>query len=240
MTEKKVEGFYQDKSFDQLEKSLGLSFQDKSSLIQAFIHRSFLNEHPDSPLENNERLEFLGDAVLELLVTEYLFHHYQNSEGELTRWRAALVNTKTLSAVAEQFNLSRYLFLSRGEGSGPISRSLLADTLEALIGAIYLDQGMSATKELIEKHILVLLPGIIESVTYLDAKSELQELVQAQGQTAPAYRVLETQGPDHDKHFKVGVFLGQRMIGSGSGQSKQTAEQVAAGEALKLLKKEKA
>lgn len=237
MTEKQIESLYQDKSFHQLEKSLGVSFRSKSSLIQAFVHRSFLNEHPDFPLDNNERLEFLGDAILELLVTEHLFRQYHNTEGELTRWRAALVNTKTLSSVAEKFNFSKYLFLSRGEGSRSVSRSLLADTLEAFIGAAYLDQGMAAVQKFIEQHILILLPGIIESVSYLDAKSELQELIQAGGETSPTYQVLETQGPDHDKQFKVGVFLGQKMISSGTGHSKQAAEQMAAEQALKLLKK---
>lgn len=236
MNQKEIEALYQNQGLDRLEQHLKISFKNKSNLVQAFTHRSFLNEHPSHSLENNERLEFLGDAALEMIVTEYLFRQYSNPEGRLTRWRAALVKTDSLALVAEQLSFSDYLLLSKGERQGPTSRSLLADTLEAFIGALYLDQGLETTRQFINSQILVRLPEIIESAADLDAKSELQELIQSRQKGTLNYQVLETQGPDHKKQFKVGVFLSDQMIGSGSGRSKQAAEQVAAAQALKSLK----
>lgn len=236
MSQKEIEALYQNQGLDRLEQFLKVSFKDKSNLVQAFTHRSFLNEHPGHSLENNERLEFLGDATLEMIVTEYLFRQHPNPEGQLTRWRAALVKTESLAQVAERLGFSDYLLLSKGERRGSTSRSLLADTLEAFIGALYLDQGFEAARQFITDQILVNLPKIIELAADLDPKSELQELVQAHQKETLNYQVLETRGPDHRKQFKVGVFLGGQMIGSGLGRSKQAAEQVAAAQALKSLK----
>ncbi len=238
MDSKEVERWYQENSFGQLEKNLEVEFRDKAKLIQSFVHRSFLNENVDFPLPHNERLEFLGDAVLELAVTEHLYQRYQNPEGELTRWRAALVNTKVLAEVARRFNFQNYLFLSRGESGGKVSEGVLADTVEAFIGALYLDQGKQAVEEFVRRQILELLDNIIETSTYIDPKSALQELVQSRGKETPRYQIMEASGPDHDRQFEVGVFIGEEMAGSGRGRSKQEAEQEAAGQALNFLKKD--
>jgi ribonuclease III len=223
-----------------LQKQIGVTFKDIKLLERAFIHRSYLNEHPKLGLEHNERLEFLGDAVLELVVTDHLYRTYSNPEGDLTNWRSALVKTESLSAVAESLELAQYLRLSRGESKGnDRSRALiLANAVEATIGAIYLDQGYDAAKGFIEEQIVAKLPHILEVGSWVDPKSKFQELAQDKEGMTPAYRVLEEMGPDHDKVFVVGVFIGDKLFGKGEGSSKQAAQQVAATAALKKYAKE--
>lgn len=237
--QKEIIRWYEKEEFQELEKCLGVKFADKAILIQAFIHRSFLNENPNFPLNNNERLEFLGDAALELSITEYLYKNYQNSEGELTRWRAALVNTNILSQLAVKFNFGKYLLSSKGEMATQRSNSILADTVEAFIGALYLDQGRGAVDKFIEKNIASMLTSIIDKVDYIDPKSKLQELIQSQGQSAPRYQIIKAEGPDHDKSFQVGVVIQDKVIGTGIGRSKQEAEQAAAIQALNYFKKDR-
>lgn len=227
------------KQFDLFEKKLGLKFKDKDLLTQAFVHRSYLNENPGFGLDQNERLEFLGDAVLELSVTEFLFKKYpKKEEGELTNWRAALVNAKMLSIVAEELGLNDFLLLSRGEMKelGKARQYILANTFEALIGAIYLDGGYKPSDKFIRTYLLKKLPDIIEKKLYKDAKSYFQEQAQEKTGITPAYKVLKEWGPDHKKNFKVGVFLGDQLIGEGEGDSKQEAEEAAAKEGL-IIKK---
>ncbi len=219
----------------ELEKILGVHFENKDLLLQALCHRSYLNENPDFKLGNNERLEFLGDAVLELIVTEYLFENYpQDPEGVLTNWRAALVNTKILSKTAKELKILDFILLSKGEqnGAGKAKQYILADVFEALTGAIYLDQGYEKAKEFIKEKLLVKLPRIIELELFKDPKSELQEIAQEKRGVTPVYRVLEKDGPDHQKHFKIGVFLGEELLSIGDGQSKKEAEERAAQMAL--------
>ncbi len=226
------------KTFDDLQKQLGLRFNRTELLERAFIHRSYLNEHPKSGLEHNERLEFLGDAVLELAVTDYLYNTYPNPEGDLTNWRSALVKTESLSAVAEQLELDQYLKLSRGEAKGNTrSRALIhANSVEALIGAIYLDQGYVVAQSFILSNIISRLEQILETGSWMDPKSRFQEIAQEREGFTPHYKVLEEMGPDHDKIFMVGVFVGDRLCGKGKGSSKQAAQQVAAAAGLKSYK----
>jgi len=223
-----------DKNLNEFEKKIGIDFINKDLLTQVFVHRSYLNENVGFKLDHNERLEFLGDAVLELVVTEELFKKLPNPEGELTNLRSALVRGKMLSDIASTLGINDYLYLSKGEAkSGGKARQLiLANTFEALTGAIYLDQGYDKAKEFIEKVLLNRLEEIIERKAYLDPKSHLQELSQAQMNTTPSYKVLAEYGPDHDKSFSVGVYLGERLAGEGSGSSKQAAESAAASSAL--------
>ena len=225
------------KEFSILEEKLNLSFKNKDFLIQAFCHRSYLNENPDFYLSHNERLEFLGDAVLELVVTEYLYQNYpQKSEGELTNWRAALVNAKMLSAISQDLGFNDFLLLSRGEEKevGKARQYILANIFEAFIGAVYLDQGYKVSREFIETNLLVKLPEIIEKGLYKDVKSSFQEEAQERVRITPFYRVLEEWGPDHAKHFIVGVYLDSELIAKGEGSSKQEAEEKAAQNALEL------
>jgi len=229
----------QDKKFQTLEAKLGINFNKPEYLVQAFVHRSYLNENRDFPLDQNERLEFLGDAVLELVVTEFLFNEYANPEGELTNWRAALVNAKMLASVAHEIGFEEYLFLSHGESkdAGTKARDyILANTMEALIGAIYLDSGYDMSKQFLARWILPKLPYILEHGLYMDAKSRFQEASQEHMGYTPNYRVLEEQGPDHLKFFKVGVFLEKELIASGEGTSKQEAQTEAAEAGLKVKK----
>ena len=223
------------KDFTILEKKLNFKFKNKDLLVQAFVHRSYLNENPGFHLFHNERLEFLGDAVLELVVTEYLFQKYpEKAEGELTNWRAALVNAKILSAVAKDLDFDDFLFLSRGETkeTGKGRQYILANTFEALIGGLYLDQGYGSCQKFIEKYLIKELPWIIESGLFKDVKSRFQEEAQERAEVTPFYKVLEEWGPDHAKHFIVGVFLGEELIAKGEGSSKQEAELEAARNAL--------
>lgn len=213
---------------------MGVVFKDKNLLKQALIHRSWLNENPETGLENNERLEFLGDAVLELAVTEHLYKNYKNPEGDLTNWRAALVNYVNLSEVALELDFNSHLMLSRGEtkDTGRARQVILANAMEAVIGAIYLDQGFEAAAKFIKKNIVSGLEKIIRNKLYKDAKSLFQEQSQDKQGITPTYRVLKESGPDHDKVFEVGVYLNEDMVGKGSGPSKQEAEQKAAESAL--------
>lgn len=221
--------------FSELEKKLSFEFKDKELLKTSLTHRSYLNEHRDWPLPHNERLEFLGDAVLELAVTGYLYKNFSKPEGELTNLRSALVNHKMLSDIAKSLELDHYLLLSRGEAKdkGRARQVILANAIEAVIGAMYLDSGYEKTHQFVDREILVRLPQIIESGSYVDPKSRLQELVQEKSGITPGYQLLEESGPDHNKHFTMGVFVGENQVGSGTGPSKQEAELAAAEEALK-------
>ena len=223
--------------FSKLEKKLGVKFKNKDLLTQAFIHRSFLNENPDFHLDNNERLEFLGDAILELVVTEYLYQKYpKKSEGELTSWRAALVNAGILSEIAASLGLNDFLLLSKGETKelGKARQYILANTIEAFIGSLYLDQNYKTCRKFIEKYVLIKLPDIIENRLFEDAKSLFQEEAQDRTGVTPIYKVVREWGPDHAKHFIIGVFLGKELIAQGEGSSKQEAEEKAAKAALKI------
>jgi len=221
--------------FEKLEKSLGIKFKNKSLLQQAFIHRSYINENPGSKLKHNERLEFLGDAVLELSVTRYLFDNYPNPEGELTCWRAALVNSKMLSEVAARLKFNDYLFLSKGEkhDTGRARQFILANTLEAIIGAIYLDQGYDAVDKFIKDNIIKELPKILEEKLYMDPKSHFQEQAQSKMGITPNYESIKEEGPDHDKLFEIGVYLDKELVAKGKGPSKQAAQEAAAKAGLK-------
>ncbi len=218
----------------ELEKKIGTSFKNKDLLLQALTHRSYLNENPKWHLDQNERLEFLGDAVLELVVTEYLYNKYPNPEGELTNWRAALVNAVMMAKVSAKIDLNDYLLLSRGESKdvGRARQYILANALEAVIGAIYLDQGYKAASKFISRFIIDELPKILEEKAYKDYKSLFQERAQDEAGITPTYEVLKEWGPDHAKHFRIGVFLEKDLIGEGEGPSKQDAQQEAAKNAL--------
>jgi ribonuclease III len=223
------------KDFSLFEKKLGLKFKNKDLLIQAFCHRSYLNENPDFYLSHNERLEFLGDAVLELVVTEILYQNYpEKSEGELTNWRASLVNAKVLGDLARTLGFNDFLLLSKGEEKelGKARAYILADVFETLVGALYLDQGYDACRKLIKKHLTEKLPEIIEKGLFRDAKSRFQEESQERVDITPSYKVIEEWGPDHAKHFIIGVFLEEELIAKGEGSSKQEAEEKAAQNAL--------
>jgi len=225
------------KDFSLFEKKLNLKFKNKDLLIQAFCHRSYLNENPDFYLSHNERLEFLGDAVLELIVTEYIYQTYpKKSEGELTNWRAALVNAKMLSRIAKNLDLNDFLLLSRGEVKeiGKARQYILANTFEAVIGAIYLDLGYKVCQNFIKKYLIKELPHIIEARLFKDSKSQFQEEAQERVEITPTYKVLEEWGPDHVKHFIVGVFLDKELVAEGEGSSKQEAEEKAAKNALEI------
>jgi len=217
-------------NFSSIEERAGVSFQNKDLLKQAFIHRSYLNEHPDAGMDHNERLEFLGDAVLELVVTEYLYRSYENPEGELTSWRAALVNSKMLARVANDLEFNTYILLSKGEAKdeGRARQFILADAVEAFIGALYLDQGFEPANGFIDRFILTYMQEVLEKKLYRDPKSAFQETAQEKMGVTPAYEVLEEHGPDHDKIFRVGVYLGGEMIAEGKGSSKQEAQEEAA------------
>ncbi len=222
--------------FAPLMERIGYEFKDLSLLRQAVTHRSYINEHPDWPSGHNERLEFLGDAVLELVVTEYLYANYPDeTEGQMTNWRAALVNANILSDITNRFSLNDHLLLSRGESrdTGRARQYILANAIEALIGAMYLDGGYAPCKEFITKFVLVRLPEIIEAKLYRDAKSTLQEEAQERLSVTPTYQVMEEWGPDHARQFRIGVYLGKELAGEGQGSSKQDAQQAAAEDALK-------
>jgi ribonuclease-3 len=219
------------KDFLEFEKIVGLSFENKNLLRQAFIHRSYLNENPEEGLEHNERLEFLGDAVLELVITEFLFAKYPATpEGELTAFRAALVNTNSLSESAHAVGMEDFLLLSKGEekSTGKARSYILANAFEALLGALYLDGGYEKAKKLIEKTLFPKIEIIIKNNLWQDAKSRFQEKSQEKRGVTPSYRVLHEEGPDHEKKFTVGVFIGEELIAEGVGHSKQESEQTAA------------
>jgi len=225
------------KDFSPLEKKTGLKFKNKDLLVQSFCHRSFLNENPDFDLNHNERLEFLGDAVLELVVTEYLFQQYPDeAEGQLTNWRASLVNAKELSKIAGELNFNNFLLLSKGETkeTGKARQYILANALESFIGVAYLDVGYKKCKEFIEKHLIKDLSYIIESGLYKDSKSLFQEQSQEKVGITPNYKVSKEWGPDHVKHFIIGVYLEKELVAEGEGFSKQEAEEDAAKKALEV------
>ena len=214
-----------------LEERLGHHFAEKKYLIEAMTHRSYLNEHADFEYTHNERLEFLGDAVLELIVTEHLYKNYANPEGELTNWRAALVNAKTLAGIASQLKFEEFLLLSKGEARDANSKArmyILANAIEAIIGAIYMDGGKPAAEKFIYAHILSHLEFILKNELYIDPKSKFQETAQEMLGVTPSYKVLEETGPDHNKEFTVGVFLEKELIAVGRGTSKQEAQVAAA------------
>lgn len=217
------------------QEKLGVTFNNLELLITAFTHRSYVNEHRTTVKEHNERLEFLGDAVLELVVTEYLFTNYQEPEGTLTNWRSALVRTESISAAASSLACEPLLRLSRGEkrGSARARAQILANCYEAVIGAVYIDQGYEAARNLIHNSLLVTFDTILKTGSWMDPKSSLQELVQSTDGLTPAYKVLSEEGPDHDKNFTVGVFVGKKKLSVGSGPSKQAAQVAAAESALK-------
>ncbi len=225
--------------FTRLEKTLNHEFRQPELLRQAFIHRSYLNEHPELQLEHNERLEFLGDAVLELVVTEYLYERYPSrAEGELTAYRAALVNADTLSELAVELSFNEYLLLSKGEAkdSGRARQTILANTIEAVIGALHLDGGYAVAQAFIARYLFPKTDSIVEHHRYRDAKSLFQEQAQAKRDITPAYKLLGAIGPDHNKLFTVGLYLGSELVAKGSGPSKQRAEQDAAQSALEKFK----
>lgn len=219
---------------EELEKKIKVKFDSGDLLQTAITHRSYINEHRSYKLDHNERLEFLGDAVLELVVTDHLYQNFPNPEGELTNWRAALVNKDMLSKVSRSLDIENFLLMSRGEAkdTGRARDYLLANALEAIIGAIYLDQGYEKAKVFIKNNILVNLEGVIKNKLYIDPKSSFQEEAQARVGITPSYRVISESGPDHDKKFVVGVFIEGKEISQGEGSSKQEAQRNAAKNAL--------
>jgi ribonuclease-3 len=225
------------KDIKPLEKKLGLVFNNPDLLLQAVVHRSYLNEHSEYELAHNERLEFLGDAVLELCITEYLYLTFENPEGELTNWRASLVNAIMLARVANEIGIEEFLHLSKGEEKDANTKArqyILANALEAIIGAIYLDSGYVAAQKFANERILIHLPEIFEKRLYRDPKSHFQELSQEREGVTPTYKVLEESGPDHAKMFKVGLYLGRKKIAEGVGSSKQEAQVDAAANGLEV------
>jgi ribonuclease-3 len=226
------------KDFSKFEEKIGVHFTNIDLLTQAFVHRSYLNEHPDFRLGHNERLEFLGDAVIELVVTEYLYKTFPNPEGELTNWRAALVNANTLALIAQDdLGMEEYLYLSRGEAkdAGSKARSyILANAIEALIGSMYLDRGWDVVSGFVSRFVISKLKNILENHLYIDPKSRFQETAQETAGVTPNYKVLSEVGPDHAKEFEVGVYLGGELVASGKGSSKQDAQIEAARKALEV------
>src|SRR6056297_1228904 len=224
----------QEKDLSQLEEKIGIKFQNQDLLRQAVVHRSYLNENPGFRLNNNERLEFLGDAVLEIIVTEYLYYNFpEEEEGKLTNYRASLVNTYLLAVVAQEVELESFLYLSRGESKDrneKARRSILADTVEAVVGAIYLDQGKKAAEKFIKNKIIPKLDNILANRLYLDPKSKFQEEAQEKYGITPHYKVLNEEGPDHAKIFEVGLYLEDKVVAKGRGSSKQEAQVKAAEE----------
>ncbi len=224
-------------SLEKLERILGVVFVDKEHLLTAITHRSYLNEHREATHEHNERYEFLGDAVLELVITDFLFQKYpEKPEGELTAIRAALVNTVSIAEVSMNLGVNDYLLLSKGEerDTGRARQYILANTFESLIGALYLDQGYDAAKEFIGMNLFDRTEKIVQKRLWQDAKSRFQEVAQEQMSITPNYETLSQTGPDHDRVFTVGAFLGEEKVAEGKGRSKQEAEQDAALKAIEV------
>jgi hypothetical protein len=219
-------------------EKLGFEFNNLDLLITALTHRSYVNEHRKSVHHHNERLEFLGDAVLELAVTEYLFNNFSEPEGILTAWRAALVRTESIGDAGDKLGYGPLIRMSKGEknGSERAHLQILANAFEAVIGAIYLERGFEDARDFIHKHIIIKLDGILESGSWRDPKSYLQEISQRVDNQTPVYKVLCEEGPDHDKVFTLGVFVGEKMMGRGTGPSKQVAQQQAARAAIAKYK----
>lgn len=225
--------------FIALEKKLNIHFKNKNLLTQAFVHRSYLNENTNLKHGHNERLEFLGDAVLELIVTLHLYEAFPNApEGELTAFRSSLVNTQVIGGVSQDLGMNEYLLLSKGESKdvGKARMHILANTFESFIGALYLDQGYEPCKLFIETYLFPKLEQILKHKLWRDAKSLVQEKAQEIYHVTPSYKVLNESGPDHDKKFSVGIFFGSDLIASGKGKSKQEAEQNAAQLAIEAKK----
>lgn len=223
------------KNFTEFEKRIGVTFKNKDILQQAFTHRSYINEHPGLSIKHNERLEFLGDAVLELVSTEELFARFPDvPEGELTAYRAAMVNTNSLSDISSELELDEFLLLSKGEAKdkGKGRNNILANTFEAVVGALYLDQGYDAAKKFIADSLFGKIQEIVEKKLYRDAKSLVQEMSQEKLGVTPSYEIINEKGPDHDKHFTSGIYFGKELAAQGRGASKQEAEQAAARKAL--------
>lgn len=229
----------QNNDFTEIEKRLGVTFDDKLLLKAALTHRSYLNENKDYKLGHNERMEFLGDAVLELLVTEKLYANYPNeTEGKLTSVRAATVRTETLAEMSRKLGYGKHLLMSHGEEAtgGRDREYILANTFEAVLGAIYLDKGIEVCRDFLKRELYQLIPEIIKEKLYIDNKSKFQEIAQEEYKETPYYELIEESGPDHDKIFEMAVFIGDKEFGRGNGKNKQTAEQEAAGDALKKFK----
>lgn len=220
---------------------LGFEYENLDLLITALTHRSYVNEHKKSVSQHNERLEFLGDAVLELSVTDYLFRNYSEPEGILTSWRAALVRTETNAAAGEALGYEPLIRMSKGEKSGSerARQQILANAFEALIGSIYLEHGYGDTDEFIKKHVICKLEAILEEGSWRDPKSHLQEVSQRIDGQTPVYKVMSEDGPDHDKVFTLGAYVGSKLMGKGIGPSKQFAQQEAARAALAAYEKNK-
>jgi len=219
-----------------LAEKIRVKFNNLDLLQEALTHRSYLNENRGYKLNHNERLEFLGDAVLELVVTDYLYKNYSNPEGELTAWRAALVNGEMLAKVAGNLGVEKYLLMSKGEAkdTGRARQYLLANAMEAIIGAIYLDQGYNAAEKFILENIIVNLDKVLKEKSYMDSKSYFQEKAQENVKITPSYRVIKEWGPDHNKHFIVGVYLDEELVAEGEGVSKQDAQREAAKKGLEI------
>ena len=225
---------------NKIEKKLGVSFEDKKVLKRALTHRSFLNENRGMGLKNNERLEFLGDAVLELIISSKLFHAYPDrAEGELTGIRSALVRTESLAEESRKLEVGQHLLMSKGEedSGGRDKDYLLANAYEAILGAIYLDKGLDECKKFVERTVLEQLDFIVENELYIDPKTKIQELIQAEYKTTPTYEVVEEKGPDHEKFFTVVLKIGEKFSCKGYGPSKQKAEEDAAQKAIKRIEK---
>jgi len=219
----------------KLEKSLGVKFDNLDLITEAVTHRSYINEHPDFKLDHNERLEFLGDAVLELVVTEYLYKNFPNPEGDMTNWRASLVNGDALAEVGLALGIEDYILMSKGEAKDKNSKArqyILANAMEAIIGAIYLEHGLPTARKFINKNIISRLAEILQKRSYIDPKSSFQEKAQEKLSITPSYKVLSSSGPDHAKIFKVGAYLDKELVATGDGSSKQEAQIKAAQAAL--------
>ena len=219
---------------DWAKQHLGFEYENIQLLITALTHRSYVNEHKKSVSEHNERLEFLGDAVLELSVTDYLYNNFDEPEGILTSWRASLVRTESIADAGTKLGYEPLIRMSRGEkkGSERAKQQIIANAFEAVIGSIYLERGYADADAFIQENIITKLQDILESGSWRDPKSHLQEISQAVDSATPQYRVLSEDGPDHDKIFKIGAFVGEKLMGEGSGPSKQVAQQKAAKNAI--------
>ncbi|MEA1963098.1 MAG: ribonuclease III [Patescibacteria group bacterium] len=228
------------KDFSKLEEIIKIKFKNLDYLRQSVVHRSYINEHSNFELGHNERLEFLGDAVLEIIVTEHLFKNFPDTpEGELTNWRASLVNSKMLALVASEIKLEKFLYLSKGESKDKNSKArqyIMANAVEAVIGAIYLDQGIRAATKFVKKYMLSKLEHILSNQLFMDPKSKFQEKAQEIHKATPHYKVLSESGPDHDKIFEVGLYLGDKIVSKGKGSSKQEAQVDAAEKGIKKKK----
>ncbi len=230
-------------NLSSLEQKLKINFKDKDLLKKAFIHRSFLNENRNLSLTSYEKLEFLGDSVLSLITSVYLFNRYPLfKEGDYTEIKSSIVRTESLAAAAEELELGKYLYLSKGEeiGQGRKNKNILADIFEALIGVIFLDQGFDKSYRFVDKYLFKdRLDNIIDQKLYLSAKSKLQELIQAQYKIVPQYRVITEKGPEHKRTFRIGIFFKDKKLSEGEGLSKKIAEEEAAKKALKKLESQK-